>query len=126
MNTYLLIYLSVSTTITTTISQLSTSFHLMIENRHPLCNGIFFYQVVLVTDSSLSLGMAKELLLRWGGDPRCKVLFTDQPETNTLAGEIRQLISTPPIIATVECSEKVLLEVRMLLCCVALHVMEIF
>ena len=37
-------------------------------------------KVVLVTDASLSMGMSKELLLRWGGDPRCRVIFIDQPD----------------------------------------------
>mmetsp|Transcript_334 Transcript_334/g.618 ORF Transcript_334/g.618 Transcript_334/m.618 type:complete len:893 (+) Transcript_334:113-2791(+) len=67
-------------------------------------------KVVLVTDISLSLGMSKELLLRWGGDPRCRVIFTDQPQHGTLAAEIRLLSHSPPIIATVDRPERVLLE----------------
>jgi Cft2 family RNA processing exonuclease len=82
-----------------------------------------------VTDSTLSIGMSKELLLRWGGDPRCKVLFTDAAEANTLGYQIRQLLSKPPIIASVECSEKVLLQVRMTPCffvCVTLLFINCF
>lgn len=67
-------------------------------------------KVVLVTDASLSMGMSKELLLRWGGDPRCRVIFVDQPDPGTLAAEIRLIASNPPIIATVTRPERVLLE----------------
>jgi hypothetical protein len=41
-------------------------------------------KVVLATDTSLSCGLAKALLLRWGGDPRCKVIFTDPSEYEAL------------------------------------------
>ena len=33
-------------------------------------------KVVLCSDASMSCGLSKELLLRWGGDPRCRVIFT--------------------------------------------------
>ncbi len=56
-------------------------------------------KVVLATDSSLTCGCAKDLLLRWGGDPRCRVIFTDVSTPNTLAAELRT--QTPPILATV-------------------------
>jgi cleavage and polyadenylation specificity factor subunit 2 len=35
-------------------------------------------KLVLATDASLNSGMAKELLLRWGGDPQNLVLFTQR------------------------------------------------
>lgn len=44
---------------------------------------------MLATDSSLSCGLSKALLLRWGGDPRCRVVFTDTPEAKSLAAELR-------------------------------------
>ena len=46
-------------------------------------------KVVLATDSSLSCGLSKALLLRWGGDPRCRVVFIDAPEAKSLAAELR-------------------------------------
>ena len=46
-------------------------------------------KVVIATDSSLSCGLSKSLLLRWGGDPRCKVIFTDTTELKSLASELR-------------------------------------
>ena len=46
-------------------------------------------KVVLATDSSLSCGLSKALLLRWGGDPRCRVVFIDTPEAKSLAAELR-------------------------------------
>ena len=51
---------------------------------------------MLATDSSLSCGLSKALLLRWGGDPRCRVVFIDTPEAKSLAAELRgkRLIST--------------------------------
>ena len=58
-------------------------------------------KVVLATDASLSCGLSKELLLKWGGDPRCCVLFTDGSQAGSLAAELRSKASAPPIIATV-------------------------
>ena len=46
-------------------------------------------KVVLATDSSLSCGLSKALLLRWGGDPRCRVVFIDATEAKSLAAELR-------------------------------------
>lgn len=46
-------------------------------------------KVVLATDSSLSCGLSKALLLRWGGDPRCRVIFIDSSDAKSLASELR-------------------------------------
>ena len=51
-------------------------------------------KVVIVTDSCLSHGLSKELLIKWGGDPRNSVLFTDYPLAGSLAEEIIQVAST--------------------------------
>lgn len=56
-------------------------------------------KVVIATDSSLNCGCGKELLLKWGGDPRCRVIFTDSSEPNSLAYKIRTQV--PPIFITV-------------------------
>jgi cleavage and polyadenylation specificity factor subunit 2 len=56
-------------------------------------------KVVLCTDASLSCGLSKEVLLRWGGDPRCKIIFTDISDQNSLAYELRSQV--PPIVATI-------------------------
>jgi cleavage and polyadenylation specificity factor subunit 2 len=71
-------------------------------------------KVVITTDASLTCGLAKELLIRWGGDPRCAVIFADQNSEyeiagGTLANEIRSQINSPPIIAMISKPEKVLL-----------------
>ena len=59
-------------------------------------------KLVFVTDANLSCGLSKELLLKWGGDPRCKVIFTDNYlDPGSLAHEIRQQYMNPPIIVTV-------------------------
>lgn len=59
-------------------------------------------KVVLATDSCLSSGLSKELLLSWGGDPRCCVVFVDQADTGSLAADLRaKYNSPPPIIATI-------------------------
>ena len=40
--------------------------------------------------------------MKWGGDPRCKVIFTENvSDQGSLAHEIRQQYMTPPIITTV-------------------------
>jgi cleavage and polyadenylation specificity factor subunit 2 len=70
-------------------------------------------KVVLATDSSLDAGLAKTLLLRWGGDPRSKVIFTDALKSPTsLAAEIRAQLATcrKPLIVTVHRPEKVRLK----------------
>ena len=49
-------------------------------------------KVVFSTDASLSCGLSKALLLRWGGDPRCRVIFTDtcaNDDKASLAAELR-------------------------------------
>eukprot|EP01041_Mallomonas_annulata_P005678 gene5678-11459_t len=62
-------------------------------------------RVILATDASLNFGPAKDLLLRWGGDPRNCVIFTDSSDPGTLAADIRG--QTPPVIATVTRMERV-------------------
>ncbi len=62
-------------------------------------------KVVLVTDASLSCGLSKALLLRWGGDPKSRVIFSDLSEVDSLASELRG--QDPPVIATVVRSERV-------------------
>ena len=60
-------------------------------------------KVVIATDSSLSRGLSKELLLRWGGDPRCKVIFTDINDSESLAAELKKAVgsTTGPLVVTV-------------------------
>lgn len=58
-------------------------------------------KVVLATDPSLSCGMSKELLLRWGGNPLCRVILTDSSDSGSLASELRRQMASPPIVATV-------------------------
>ena len=60
-------------------------------------------KLVLASDASLSFGLSKELLLKWGGDPRCKVIFTDSHawDESSLSAELCAKSLTPPIIATV-------------------------
>ncbi|CAM9098821.1 unnamed protein product, partial [Ectocarpus fasciculatus] len=62
-------------------------------------------RVVLTTDSTLSCGFSRQLLLRWGGDPKCLVLFPDMSEDGSLANELRS--QAQPVIATIMRSEKV-------------------
>lgn len=47
-------------------------------------------KVVIATDGALACGLAKELLLRWGGNPLCRVLFVDYPDTGTPAAELKE------------------------------------
>lgn len=56
---------------------------------------------VLATDAGMSSGLSKELLLKWGGDPRCRVIFMDASDPGSLAAELRQKYATPPVIATI-------------------------
>lgn len=56
---------------------------------------------VLATDAGMSSGLSKELLLKWGGDPRCRVIFMDASDPGSLAAELRQKYTTPPVIATI-------------------------
>lgn len=58
-------------------------------------------KVVLATDANLSSGLSKELLLKWGGDPRCRVIFIDGSDPGSLAAELRHKYTTPPVIATI-------------------------
>lgn len=45
-------------------------------------------KVVLSTDISLQAGCAKELLLRWGGNPLNRIIFLDTPDKGTLGQAI--------------------------------------
>ena len=67
-------------------------------------------KIVLATDSSLSAGFSRELLLRWGGNPSSLVIFTSEPEVNSLGSEVMRQINTPPVLATIVRREKVLLQ----------------
>ena len=64
-------------------------------------------KVVLATDASLSCGLSKELLLLWGGDPRCRVIFTDASDPGSLAVELRAKFPNPPVIAGISQPERV-------------------
>ncbi len=68
-------------------------------------------KVVLATDPGLSCGLSKELLLRWGGDRRSKVIFTDSySPPGSLAETLRSKIGRPPMIAEVYKPERVRLK----------------
>jgi cleavage and polyadenylation specificity factor subunit 2 len=58
-------------------------------------------KVVLVTGADLSHGLSKELLLKWGGDPRSRVLFVDTSDKGSLAAELREKHRNPPVVVTV-------------------------
>lgn len=58
-------------------------------------------KVVLATDASLCSGLSKELLIKWGGDPRCRVIFPDTCDRFSLAAELLSMAATPPIITTI-------------------------
>ena len=58
-------------------------------------------KTVLSTDAGLTSGLAKELLLKWGGDPRCRVVFVDASDPGTLAAELRTQSLTPPVVASI-------------------------
>lgn len=62
-------------------------------------------RVVVTTDSSFTGGFSRQLLLRWGGDPKCRVLFTDISDSDSLAAELRSQL--PPVIATITRTERV-------------------
>jgi len=62
-------------------------------------------RVVLTTDATLCCGFSKALLLRWGGDRKSCVIFTDDSEPGTLAAELRD--QEPPVIASVQKTERV-------------------
>ena len=57
--------------------------------------------MVLATDASLCCGMGKELLLRWGGNPLCRVILTDASDAGSLAMDLRSQLNSPPIVAAV-------------------------
>jgi len=52
-------------------------------------------KVVLATDTNVQCGMAKELLLRWGGNPLNKVLFLETPDRGTLGAEVMGKVGAP-------------------------------
>ena len=56
-------------------------------------------KVVLTTDANMTCGLSKELILLWGGDPRCNVIFTDISDQSSLAYELRSQL--PPIVVSV-------------------------
>lgn len=58
-------------------------------------------KLVLATGNGLTYGLSKELLLKWGGDPRCCVVFIDSSDVGTLAADLRMKYSNPPVIATI-------------------------
>jgi cleavage and polyadenylation specificity factor subunit 2 len=65
-------------------------------------------KTVLATDAGLTSGLAKELLLKWGGDPRSRVVFVDSSDPGTLAAELRQKAAgPPPVIATITRPQRV-------------------
>jgi cleavage and polyadenylation specificity factor subunit 2 len=84
-------------------------------------------KLVLATDGSLSYGLSKELLLKWGGDPRCRVIFLDgelpaslsslnsnnnssnngKNAFRTVANELKKLSTNPPIITAIQMPTKV-------------------
>ena len=43
----------------------------------------------------------QELLLKWGGDPRCRVVFPDSSDGGTLASELRSKYARPPVVAAI-------------------------
>ena len=51
-------------------------------------------KVVIATDSTLSHGLSKELLIKWGGDPRNSIMMTDYPAPGSLAAEVVSVCST--------------------------------
>jgi hypothetical protein len=67
-------------------------------------------KVVLTTDASLSCGLAKELLLRWGGNPLCRVILTDDTDQGSLARELAKQMRAPPIVMTVYRPQRVELQ----------------
>jgi cleavage and polyadenylation specificity factor subunit 2 len=64
-------------------------------------------KVVFATDVSLSYGLSKELLLRWAGDPKNKVVFLDYAHEGSVAYEIRKQLQTPPIVVTLSQPKRV-------------------
>jgi cleavage and polyadenylation specificity factor subunit 2 len=72
-------------------------------------NAIAGPKVVFCTDSSLNCGLAKEVLLRWSGDPRNKVLFPDYPDKQSLAYTLLSQSASPPVIANVTHPERVMI-----------------
>ena len=67
-------------------------------------------KVVLATDANLQCGMAKELLLRWGGNPLNRVIFLDVPDTGTLGSDILEKVHSPPVVLRVSQAQRVELE----------------
>lgn len=58
-------------------------------------------KIILSSDSSLSYGFSKEILLKYGGDPKFKVIFYDYSDENSLAHELRAMEKNKPIITTI-------------------------
>ena len=64
-------------------------------------------KVVIATDGALACGLAKELLLRWGGNPLCRVLFVDYPDQDTPAAELRAQMSSASKVVNLTRPQKV-------------------
>lgn len=75
-----------------------------IKDMEKKCNGP---KVIFCTDSSLSFGLSKELLLRYGGDPRNKLIFIDEAYESSLCADIVQQMKTPPIIVDITRPQRV-------------------
>lgn len=59
-------------------------------------------KVVVATDASLNFGLAKELLLQWGGDPRCCVIFSDYSDVSSLAMAVRATAPGAPVVVSLQ------------------------
>ena len=72
-------------------------------------NHISGLKVVLCTDHTLNCGFSKEVLLKWSGDPRNRVIFSDYPDRHSLAFTLLAQSFTPPIIVQVTHPERVMI-----------------
>lgn len=66
-------------------------------------------KVILCTDHTLNCGLSKEVLLKWSGDPRNRVVFCDYPDRHSLAFTLLVQSFTPPIIVQVTHPERVMI-----------------
>ena len=67
-------------------------------------------KVVLATDASLHCGIAKELLLRWGGNPLNRVLFLDLPDAGTVGAALVDKIGSLAVVVRIAQPQRVELE----------------
>jgi Cft2 family RNA processing exonuclease len=72
-------------------------------------NAINGPKIVLCTDASFNCGLSKDLLLKWSGDKRNKVIFTDYPDRRSLAFTLLAQSFTPPVIVQVTHPERVMI-----------------